>query len=59
MTEFFDNSRHYIDIYNGDCVEVMDKLISLGADASKLKAVGIGKSYVLELVCFHLIVKKF
>ena len=24
---------------------VMDKLISLGADASKLKAVGIGKSY--------------
>ena len=30
MTEFFDNSRHYIDIYNGDCVEVMDKLISDG-----------------------------
>lgn len=25
---------------------VMDKLISLGADASKLKAVGIGKSYI-------------
>lgn len=26
--------------------KVMDKLISLGADASKLKAVGIGKSYI-------------
>lgn len=27
-------------------VAVMDKLVSLGADASKLKAVGIGKSYI-------------
>lgn len=27
MTEFFDNSRHYIDLYHGDCLEVMDKLI--------------------------------
>lgn len=30
MIEYFDNSRHYIDLYQGDCVEVMDKLISEG-----------------------------
>lgn len=27
---YFDDSRHYIDLYHGDCVEVMDKLISEG-----------------------------
>lgn len=30
MTEFFDNSKNYIDLYLGDCVEAMNKLISEG-----------------------------
>lgn len=30
MTHFFSDKYHYIDLYQGDCIDVMDKLISDG-----------------------------
>lgn len=39
------SEEHHVAFSKKRADTVMDKLISLGADASKLKAVGIGKSY--------------